>query len=97
MSTLNLHVAAERELSEAFEYFEEQSPYRGVLFLDAFATAAERLLQYPRAGRRLRGGVRRWVMANWRYSILYSIEPGGIYLIAIAHQSRRPGYWKGRR
>jgi toxin ParE2 len=97
MSTLNLHAAAERELRDAFEYFEEQSPYRGVLFLDAFAIAAERILQYPRAGRHLSGGVRRWVMANWRYSILYSIEPYGIYVIAIAHQSRRPGYWKDRR
>jgi plasmid stabilization system protein ParE len=97
MPTLIFHDDAERELGEAVDYFEEASPYRGVLFLEAVGMATERLMQYPRAGRKLRGGVRRWVMSNWRYSILYSIEPHGIYVIAVAHQSRRPGYWKHRR
>jgi len=97
MADVVLHQDAERELEEAAEYFDrEASPYYGPLFLDAFNTAAARLLQYPRAGRAIGRSLRRWVMRGWKYSIIYSIEDFGIYIVAVAHQSRRPGYWRER-
>ena len=97
MPIVVLHDDADRELHEAVDYFEVGRPHYGTLFFEAFETAVARLLQFPRAGRAVGGSLRRWVMRSWRYSIIYSIEPYGIYIVAIAHQSRRPGYWRDRR
>ena len=97
MGNVVLDPEAEQELEEAADYFEnEASPYYGELFLDAFDRVAEKLLHFPRAGRLVGRSVRRWVMRSWKYSIIYSIEDYGIYVIAVAHQSRRPGYWRKR-
>jgi hypothetical protein len=35
-------------------------------------------------------------MTKWRYSIIYTIEPHIIFIIAVAHQSRRQRYWRRR-
>jgi plasmid stabilization system protein ParE len=91
-----LHDDARRELLDAAAYLEGERPWYGTLFFDAFDTAVERLLLYPRAGRRIGRSVRRWVLRGWSYSILYSIEDYGINIVAVAHQSRRSRYWRGR-
>jgi hypothetical protein len=40
---------------------------------------------------------KRFPLHDYPYSVVYRVEPREIILIAIAHQSRRPGYWAGRR
>jgi len=30
------------------------------------------------------------------FNLIYTIEPGRILIIAVAHQKRRPGYWAYR-
>jgi plasmid stabilization system protein ParE len=91
-----LHPDAERELDDAIAWIEGDRPHYGVLFSEAFDTAIERLLEYPAIGKRVRGDVRRWVLRRWRYVIVYSIEEYGIDIVAVAHQSRRPNYWRKR-
>ena len=96
MAAVVLHPDAEQELQEAAEWFERERSYCGVLFLDSFDTAVARLLQYPRSGRAISRSLRRWVLRTWKYSIIYGIEEYGIYIVAVAHQSRRHGYWRDR-
>ena len=31
------------------------------------------------------------------FSLIYSVEGSLIWIIAVAHQSRRPGYWRKRK
>ena len=54
------------------------------------------LLRLPELGTR---GIRdtRWMpLRRYPYSIHYRVEPDLIRILAVAHQSRRPGYWKKR-
>ena len=43
-----------------------------------------------------RGDIRRLVLTRFPYKLLYSIEPDHLYVLAVAHQHRRPSYWVGR-
>jgi hypothetical protein len=43
-----------------------------------------------------RGDIRRITLTRFPYKLLYSIEPDCLYVIAIAHQHRKPDYWVGR-
>jgi hypothetical protein len=38
-----------------------------------------------------------WLLARFPYSILYRVRADHIRVLAIAHQNRRPFYWRGRR
>jgi toxin ParE1/3/4 len=41
-------------------------------------------------------GTRRYVFPTYPYSIVYFVEEGVIRVVAIAHDKRRPGYWRKR-
>jgi hypothetical protein len=41
-------------------------------------------------------GVHRYVMRDFPYSIPYLVETDVVYIVAFAHQRRRPGYWVRR-
>jgi plasmid stabilization system protein ParE len=36
------------------------------------------------------------VLRRFPFSIVYQILPEGIYIVAVAHSSRPPGYWQDR-
>jgi plasmid stabilization system protein ParE len=77
-------------------YMEGESSGRGMRFFEAVETRFDRLLLFPRMGHRVGRYARRLVMSNWRYAIIYTIERDHLLIVAIAHQSRRPGYWRSR-
>ena len=50
----------------------------------------------PAAGFEVRPAVRRRIVRRFPYSILYTLEGDEVVVLAVAHQSRRPGYWTRR-
>jgi toxin ParE1/3/4 len=91
-----VHAEARCELLEARDYYDREAGGSGLLFLEAIEREFELLLEYPRIGKALVRGTGRRTMLNWPYSIVYQPILGGIYVIAIAHHKRRPGYWRKR-
>jgi toxin ParE1/3/4 len=59
--------------------------------------AAERLIAYPDIGAKTGHGVRRFVLHDYHYTLIYHTTPESLIIIAVAHHSRHPGYWAGRR
>jgi plasmid stabilization system protein ParE len=50
----------------------------------------------PEAGTPIRGAIRRWLIRRFPYSVIYREEESRIYILAVAHQRRRPEYWSDR-
>jgi hypothetical protein len=44
----------------------------------------------------LRTPFRRCLIPNFPYSIIFSIEPDFILVVAVAHAKQKPGYWHDR-
>jgi len=40
-------------------------------------------------------GTRRYVLPDFPYSVIYFVE-AAIIIVAVAHDRRRPGYWRER-
>lgn len=58
---------------------------------------ALRLLEFmPRLGRTSYPGVRTWPLKDFPYTLVYRLKGNAINVVAVAHQSREPGYWQGR-
>ena len=58
---------------------------------------ALRLLAFmPRLGTPGYPGVRTWPLKDYPYTLVYRVQGEVISVIAVAHQSREPGYWAGR-
>jgi plasmid stabilization system protein ParE len=94
----SLHPEALQDLREAASFYSEKA---GAALAQAviaeFEHAVDLLLQFPGLGAAWRHGKRRVLMRRFPYSVIYSVEGDEIRILAVAHHSRRPGYWRARR
>jgi len=86
---------AEQELNDAAGYYDALRPGLGQAFLDEIERAVTQILAYPEAAPLVNRIVRRKLVRRFPYSVMYSIRPEDIRILAIAHQKRRPFYWRG--
>jgi len=91
-----LHAEANAELTEAAAYLERQRDGYGDRFIAAFDSAREFLIDHPRSGRAARFGIRAWPIEGFPYSIVYALNSDEVFIVAVAHHRRRPGYWRSR-
>jgi len=86
---------ARSELEDAINFYELASTGLGITFKQEIRKSIRRIIDYPDAWSIERGDVRKCLLHKFPYKILYSIEPDHIFVIAIAHQHRKPDYWIG--
>lgn len=86
-----LHTLAWRELEEAdVRYFTREYDISvEFLALAAISDAPHRWPKYLH-------GTRRLVMQRFPFSVVYLDDPELVTIVAIAHNKRKPGYWKDR-
>ncbi len=94
---VSFHAMAEQELHDAASYYNALRPELGQAFLDEAERAVTQILAYPEAALLVNRTVRKKLIRRFPYSIMYSLRTEGIRILAIAHQKRRPFYWRGRR
>jgi plasmid stabilization system protein ParE len=94
--TFRFHPAAELELNEAAEWYEERTDGLGLAFLGAVRAKIGTVLEAPQRWR-LVNGSRRVLLGRFPYAVVYrEVSPEEIEIIALAHYRRRPKYWAGR-
>ena len=90
------HPAASDEIVETTAYYEDEVPGLGDGFITEVKKVIEVLNDQPEIGQRVGEQFRRIILARFPYSLIYSIESDRIWVVAVAHHRRRPGYWQGR-
>jgi toxin ParE1/3/4 len=93
---LDFHPAAVEELIEAARYYEQKGKGLGHGFLDSVDAALATLQRNPALGRADQRGRRRWLIRRFPFLIIYRIQRPSLHILALAHTSRRPNYWKSR-
>jgi plasmid stabilization system protein ParE len=91
------HPKAREEMSESVDFYEARLDGLGLRFLTAVEQTVERISTHPEAGTPLAGECRKRVVSGFPYNIIYRVWQDYIYLVAVAHHSRRPGYWRSDR
>ncbi|RJP25716.1 MAG: type II toxin-antitoxin system RelE/ParE family toxin [Candidatus Omnitrophota bacterium] len=94
---ISFHEAAEIEINEAADFYDRESPRLGSAFLDEVQQVMESISRYPNAAPLIQGRVRKKILINFPYSLIYSVRTHEIRILAVAHQKRRPFYWRSRR
>jgi hypothetical protein len=87
---------ADIEMTEASIFYEDASSGLGIEFLDEVQRVIDLVRKYPKIGQPLKPGFRQALLRRFPFSLIYSIEADAILIVAVAHQRRRPGYWKYR-
>jgi len=92
---------AEAELRAAARWYEERQAGLGTEFLVAVDAALDRIVRFPSTGSPVPRlpvdlPVRRAPVKRFPYQVIYLHLKARVRVLAIAHDRRRPGYWKDR-
>jgi len=96
MTSVKFHPAADGELLEATEWYVERSATAAAGFLREIEHALSRIAEAPERYPLTGLGRRRFVLLNYPYDVVYRVTSTEVEIIAIAHHSRRPAYWRSR-
>lgn len=88
--------AARREFLAEVLYHNAQEPGLGGRFAAAVEDATARALAFPLAGSPATRETRRVFLRDFPFAVVYRPDADGITIFALAHHSRRPGYWQSR-
>ena len=96
MNSVGFDPDARAEFLASVEYYEECQTGLGRRFRDAVEKERDHVCEMPFRFRVLHPPFRRCLVPKFPYSIVFTIEPSLILVIAVAHAKRKPGYWHDR-
>ena len=95
--SLVFHPDAAAEYTEAYRRYAERSADIAATFTEEISRALRLVRQTPERWPRYSARHRRILVRRFPYSVVYLITPERIWIVAVAHARRRPGYWRARR
>ena len=92
------HRAARRELDDAMAWYEQRQRGLGLDLADEVERVLNRIQQDPAGGSPYKDiGYRLRFVRRFPYVIYYLELDESIWIAAVAHGKRRPGYWRRRK
>jgi plasmid stabilization system protein ParE len=91
-----LHPQAEEEILEALNWYAERSPLAARAFVHELSSIVLLGRRSPEAWPRAFGEVRRIVFPHYPFQLMFRVKGELIEIVALAHQRRRPFYWRNR-
>ena len=88
------HPEALAQYEAGAHYWAQQPEGLDLRFINSVEGAIRKILAAPERWRAFDDDIRRCLTQTFPYGILYTIEPDFVLIIAVAHCSREPGYWK---
>ena len=97
-----LHREASAELEKQAAWYEQRRAGLSSDLLDDVRQALDAIAAHPSGWplstlpRARRAGVRRFPLQRFPLTVEYVVEDGSVFIVALAHMSRTPGYWLRR-
>ena len=90
------HPEARAELNHSVDFYEARQAKLGLEFLEELYSTIQRIIEFPKAYSKQSKNTRRCLTNRFPFAVIYQIRPNEIFVVAIAHLARKPGYWKER-
>jgi plasmid stabilization system protein ParE len=90
------HPEAADEYVQAVEYYSGITSELGAHFYQEIQRVIEQVSRQPERFLRVSSRARRGLARSFPYSVVYVDLPESIWIVAVMHAKRRPGYWRKR-
>jgi len=87
---------AEAEIAAAFSWYIERNPQAAEAFRAEVLEIVDSLSDAPTKWKLGEDGARRRVLRHFPYTVFFDVEGEAVFVLAVAHQRRAPGYWRSR-
>jgi plasmid stabilization system protein ParE len=93
---LFISAQAQREISEAYTWYQQQLPGLGGRFFEALDDQFDRIAESPELFSQVDRGVRRVLVRRFPYGVFYASKGDIVSVLAVIHAARSPGRWPHR-
>lgn len=93
---VGFHPAADVEFRAAASYYESRLAGLGEEFIAEMEHVLTLLEEFPTLGSSFDSAHRRLSLRRFPFALIYRLDPEDLSVIAVAHERRRPGYWRSR-
>jgi plasmid stabilization system protein ParE len=93
---LKFHPDVASEISSAYSWYQKQAEGLGDDFLDELESAYQIITEFPHTWPLFQNKFRRHLLPKFPFSVIYREYNNSIYIVAVMHNSRKPGYWLSR-
>jgi toxin ParE1/3/4 len=90
------HHEATAEYDAAFDWYLERSPDAALRFDAEVDRALAQIIAAPQRWAAGTHSTRRFLLRQFPFTLIYRERASTIQIVAVAHTSRKPGYWKER-
>jgi plasmid stabilization system protein ParE len=95
-SNVILQPAAEADLQEAYEWYEQRETGLGAEFMRCVDGCMQLIRRHPEIYPTIHRHVRQGVVRRFPYSVMYFTAGDNVIITAIFHAARDPRIWKRR-
>lgn len=96
MNQPKFHPKARAEFENSAFFYDGKFLGLGMEFAAEVQVAVAFAYSHPEAGAPVANGFRRVIVRRFPYSVVYRVQGEQLYIIAVAHQRRKPNYWNDR-
>jgi len=87
---------ANSEFLAVIEYYQLERSGLGGAFIDDVESAVQLLGDFPLIGAPAPSGARRMHLRRFPYSLVYKATTEVVWIVAVEHHNRLPGFWRDR-
>jgi plasmid stabilization system protein ParE len=93
---IEFHPDALAETLAARDWYLERSPAAAKAFVKEIENGLEQIAEAPLLRTLYLSETRQLLLRHFPFALVYLIANEKIFIVAVAHGKRRPGYWKKR-
>lgn len=96
MKQLIFHPDVLEEVKRSYQWYQSKAEGLGDDFVSELEGSYQAILEFPEVWPLFQSGFKRYLLSKFPYSIIYRQKDSEIYIVAIMHNRRKPGYWLNR-
>ena len=96
MLNLIFHPDIEHEVKASYEWYQNQAVGLGDDYLNELETAYQAIVELPDTWPKFQNNLRRFLLSKFPFSVIYQFNQETVFVVAVMHNSRKPGYWRER-
>lgn len=96
MPKITFHPDVVKEVKSSYLWYEKQANGLGEDYLAELEISYQAIVELPNTWPKLKKGFRRFLLSKFPFSIIYHFNKNTVFVVAIMHNSRKPGYWVER-
>ena len=96
MPEITFHPDVANEVKSSYIWYQNQAIGLGEDYLTELETSYQAIVELPNTWPKFKKGLRRFLLAKFPFSIIYRFNGETVFVVAVMHNSRKPGYWVER-